>query len=736
MVELQGAFGVLIVLAGAGSGQTVAAPHTLPATSRPARASLPVGFRPKEGTTYHQSGWPTEIVCDKDGAEMVLVPAGTFLRGTSVDEADRLFEWARGYAKRFDRVLRAQDKEVWIKKLLADEQPQRSVHLDAYYIDKHEVTNARFRRFVEATGYETASEKEGYGEVYSPRYKTWLPEEGVSWRKPGWKTGDDHPVVMVNYGDVQAYCRWAGTQLPTEAQWEKAARGSAGNVYPWGAAWDGARLNAAGKSSGLPWGDPELDDGHTRTAPVGSFPKGVSAYGCHDMAGNVWEWCRDWYTSDYYAGSPNRNPHGPTEAAAKKDAWPKRPSVRVGSVHVFTGKGLPVKIILGRVLRGGSWYNVAVKCRAANRNKSNPATRSGTCGFRCVLGLTLAVLRGTAGTQPGKMAAHGSTTRPRKRLPSGFHAKPGTARHAGGLPMAVVCDKDGSELLLVPAGVFARGTTQEEVERFHDWFRAWGRRRGLHFLPRGKHAYIKKFFSREQPQRAIHLDAYYMGKYEVTNARFRRFVDATGHRTTAETVGFGWTFDPKRERWVKTPGASWRKPGWAVRDNHPVVMVTWDDATAYCRWAGARLPTEAQWEKAARGTHGFAYPWGNAWDGGKANSADATAGWERSDRTTRDGHTHTAPVGSFASGVSPFGCCDMAGNVSEWCRDWYKEDYYVACPDRDPMGPDTGQYRVVHGGSWYCLPDSCRSAVRGWVHPTSLGSNSGFRVSLSLGPAE
>jgi formylglycine-generating enzyme required for sulfatase activity len=176
-----------------------------------------------------------------------------------------------------------------------DESPAREVCLNGFYIDKNEVTNAQFKQFVDATGYVTDLEKD-------PSFAL-----GRSWRRPHGseltaESIPDHPVVCVSWSDASIYARWAGKRLPTEAEWEKAARGTKAQVYPWGnTAPTGELSNIADKSAGLKWSDSSLDDNYQHTAPVGSFPSGKSDYGAFDMAGNVWEWCLDWWGSDYYA---------------------------------------------------------------------------------------------------------------------------------------------------------------------------------------------------------------------------------------------------------------------------------------------------------------------------------------------------------------------------------------------------------------------------------------------------
>jgi formylglycine-generating enzyme required for sulfatase activity len=197
----------------------------------------------------------------------------------------------------------------------------------------------------------------------------------------------------------------------------------------------------------------------------------------------------------------------------------------------------------------------------------------------------------------------------------------------------------------------------------------------------------------------VYLDAYYMDVYEVTNAAYKSCVD-NGECEPPE-------------------GAHYNDPAYA---DHPVVYVNWGQAIAYCEWRGARLPTEAEWEKAARGTDGRTYPWGEESGCTKANICE------------RD----TTAVGSYAEGKSPYGMYDMIGNVNEWVSDWYSETYYQNSPSSNPPGPDSGNSKVLRGGSWdweryknsgYYNP--VRSAARWLMSPGDSHPSIGFRCASS-----
>ncbi|HET6387505.1 MAG TPA: SUMF1/EgtB/PvdO family nonheme iron enzyme [Armatimonadota bacterium] len=215
---------------------------------------------------------------------------------------------------------------------------------------------------------------------------------------------------------------------------------------------------------------------------------------------------------------------------------------------------------------------------------------------------------------------------------SGDSAAPPSLTRVG---EAWIRPKDGAVMVAVPAGPFTMGADIGAGLGYDD----------------------------AKPAHKVYLDAYWIDKNDVTVAQYRKFCEATGRQM---------------------PDA----PDWGWQDDYPIVNVSWNDAKAYCDWAGAELPTEAEWEKAARGTDARKYPWGSKWDSRKL--------WCSAD-TERSGPD---PVGSFPAGASPYGCLDMEGSVLQWCADWFDEDYYHDAPPRNPAGPARGYTRVLRGGTW------------------------------------
>jgi len=244
----------------------------------------------------------------------------------------------------------------------------------------------------------------------------------------------------------------------------------------------------------------------------------------------------------------------------------------------------------------------------------------------------------------------------------------------------------------------------------------------------GDDAVYRSSYPEELPQHWVNLSAYWIGKYEVTRGEYRQFINAGGYSSSVYWSSAGWNWKVANNRtepgdwaasayWVIPPGA------FTQSEYYPVIDVNYYEAEAYCNWAGGHLPTEAQWEKAARWNpttnHPNVYPWGDVNYRNKCND------WYDD---LYPGH-QTSPIGSYPLGVSPYGCQDMAGNVFEWCKDWYSATYYAASPASDPQGPTCGTYGVLRGGAWSDGEDYSRTAHRYTGDlPKNYWTAGGFRL--------
>lgn len=266
--------------------------------------------------------------------------------------------------------------------------------------------------------------------------------------------------------------------------------------------------------------------------------------------------------------------------------------------------------------------------------------------------------------------------------------------------------------LPVAAGEFEMGTSEDQAQAIIKEFgRNW-----------------KEGDKREMPQHRVALDAYRIGKYPVTNAQFRPFVDGDGYTNKEYWTEDGWEWRMRNEI---TKPRYWDDPQWNL-DNHPVVGVSWYEANAYCQWLTRRetrnekrkfrLPTEAEWEKAASWEDAKkvkrVYAWGDEFDGQKGNVSASGIG-------------RTSAVGLFSNHPSPCGAMDMTGNVWEWCTDWFAGEYYQESPRENPQGPSSGKFRVLRGGAFYDESGLARCACRGRLTPDLRDLNIGFRVAVS-----
>ena len=505
-----------------------------------------VTFTPEATLTPTLTPAPTPLpneITNSLGVTMRLVPAGKFTMGSENGNAD--------------------------------EKPVHTVTLDAFYMDVYEVTNARYKACVDARGC-----------IPPPKFEGRF----YNYYKAGY---DDYPVDAKDWNMSQMYCEWRGASLPTEAQWEKAARGPDQRTYPWGEGIDKSFANYDRSIKQV------AENNNSGTTRVGSYQLGISPYGMYDMAGNVWEWVGDWYDENYYAQSPASNPLGP-------------------------------EIGYARVLRGGFWNGPVDMLRTSARSAYDPNNSPEMLGFRCARSAVEIANASSSATSTPEIGS-GATQLPDIQDPTTLPTE--------------LTDSQSVSMKLVPAGPFTMGSEIQPVE---------------------------------QPMQTVTLGAFYMDVYEVTNARYKACVEAG----VCTTPGMPKSTSPDKHY------------GIAEFDNYPVVFVTWKQSIDYCAWRGARLPTEAEWEKAARGNDQRTYPWGEDIDKTLANYDTS----------------NTTAVGSYPQGVSPYGMFDMAGNVSEWVSSLYRPYPYNADDGREDLSLSGS--RVLRGGHSYWGADILRSAYR------------------------
>jgi formylglycine-generating enzyme required for sulfatase activity len=584
-------------------------------------------------------------------AEMAAVPAGSFQMGCSPN-----------------------DSHCW-----NGEYPLHTVSLDAYQIDRSEVTNARYAACVNA------------GECSPPH------DPGSATRTAYFRSSayEEYPVVNVDWSQADAFCRWEGKRLPTEAEWERAARGAADTrILPWGDQEPGCSLanlfdiNIVARCVG-------------DTNAVGSYPAGASPSGALDMAGNAWEWVNDWQQDDYYRSLPAwDNPTGPAAGLAKG-------------------------------MRGGSWHDVWTYLRVSTRGAPKPDTWDNAIGFRCARSsanlppYTPAALLPVDGTQgqpldrqlswaggdiegdsvsytvyfeigqitPTVVVAQGQaglTYTPGTLSPGSVYSWRVVARDSHGASATgpvwrfttAPAGFDARQAISVPAGDFQMGCSPADPSCQDN----------------------------EKPPHTVYLDAYDIDRYEVTNARYQGCVEAG-------------VCSPPHELSSHTRPDYFTNLSYA---SYPVIKVDWIQADAFCRWEGRRLPTEAEWEKAARGSSDTRlYPWGN-------QTSDCTRGNFLDAATSTYCVGDTQAVGGYPAGASPYGVMDLVGNAWEWVSDWYQDAYYGSQSTwTNPAGPSSGTLRVSRGGGWLNLSSDIRLTWRGRLDPHYWWNDQGFRCASS-----
>ena len=459
-----------------------------------------------------------------------------------------------------------------------DESPQHQIDLEDFFVSAKPITNSQYEKFVNSTGHK----KPGHwiGGVVPPLKK-------------------EHPVTYIDWEDANAFATWCGATLPSEAQWEKSARGNDGRLFPWGDEEPTKEHANFGNSIG-------------DTTEVGIYKTGASSFGVLDLAGNVWEWTSSIH-EDY--------PYNSKDGRENVNAWG------------------------ARVVRGGNYLNAAKNIRCADRHSIYPTARDIYIGFRVATKDLSAIKKD--------------------------------------------CEID-FEWRKIPAGKFLMGSehTQSSTE-----------------LPDPEYFGVSKHganrpadFDNELPQHKLFLDRYQISKTPVTNSQYEIFTKATNY--------------PVPGHWpegVVTPEIA----------NHPVVYVDWADVQAFCKWAGTTLPTEPQWERAARGRDGRIWPWGNF------PPTKELAIYGQADKTGR-----TKPVGTYPAGASPEGLLDVAGNVWEMVGSAYRPYPYKGSDGREKL--DLPEEYVLRGGSFYSPHGRyLRTTARSMNYQFRRRDHIGFRVVLN-----
>ncbi len=496
---------------------------------------------------------------------------------------------------------------------LIDEKPvNKQCFYKPFWIDKYDVTNAQFNQF-----------------------------NGKAGQSSDW-TGDSRPRNNITWFEARDFCVLRGARLPTEAEWEYAARGPDNLVYPWGNNWDANKAVFSGNSGG-------------QTADVGSKPAGASWVGALDMSGNIWQWTSSFYRNYPYDKDDGRESDTDTGGAR----YP------------------------ARVARGGSWTDLNNDREAGLRTTSRYGfgPGGGWGGFRCARPYESTAIAAPAATVAATVGALASTTAVSQTpdLSAPTATKTPIAPAGTKTPVSVPTDAplparipivtannrwtplvhrfDGVEMVLVPPGCFMMGSRNNDSDE----------------KPANKQCFDKPFW---------------IDKYDVTNAQFKR-LNGKADQNSA------WT-----------------------DDNRPRINITWFEGGVFCTQRGARLPTEAEWEYAARGPDALVYPWGNSWNANNAVYSDNSG-------------SQTADVGSKPGGASWVGALDMSGNVSQWTSSLYKPYPYKVDDGRENSS-DTLTARVLRGGSWLSTDaDGLRAAVRGSTNPGVSYDRGGFRCARS-----
>jgi formylglycine-generating enzyme required for sulfatase activity len=674
---------------------------TTPVASRPftaeeprATAAPPSAVAPFDATKAkeHQEAWAKHLGVPVEetnsiGMKLVLVPPGEFDMGSTPEEV----AWALEYAKQ-NKIT-----DKWYLGNVPSEAPRHRVKITKpFYLAVYQTTQGEYGKVM---GVNPSCDCDDQVDVST--FKPPLDEEEANRRPINRKMvmhrdTRRHPVETVDWEEALEFCRQLSAapaergarrvyRLPTEAEWEYACR--AGTTTRWYCGDDEAAL------ADVAWFKPRAGG---MTHPVGE--KKPNGWGLHDMCGNVHQWCADWFSADYYRQSAASDPTGPSAGTC-------------------------------RVARGGYSTGASSRCRSAARAFFMPASRNVITGFRAVAEIETKAERGSGKSESSGASAAPPIPNPPPAIAPFDAAKAKEHQEAWAKRLGVPVEETnsiGMQLVLVPPGEFDMGSTPEGI--------AWASEQGK------KNNLPQWYFTRiqcEAPRHHVRITRpFYLGTYHVTQAEYEKVMGVNPSSFSAKQRDASAFTPPLPEATIKERPHDAKLVAGKDTSRHPVETVSWDDCMEFCRRLSAspaelaakrsyRLPTEAQWEYACRA--GTATRW---FSGDDQTGLQAYAWFGQN-----TAGNVTFPVGQKKPNA--WGLYDIYGNVDQWCRDCFNEDYYQRSGPNDPEGPGLGygSDHSIRGGNINSDPLRLRSAYRSSMLGTPPRSHTrGFRVAAEITP--
>lgn len=641
----------------------------------------------------HQEAWARHLNLPAEetnsiGMKLALIPPGEFEMGSTPEEIAVETE-------------RAKKNTIWQSKVnqVVGEQPRHHVKITKpFYLATYPVTQNEFEKVMSVNPSAFTEKQMEVSAFQPPLAENYVAERERDVTKVAGRDTSRHPVETVSCEEAMEFCRRLSampteraarrvSRLPTEAEWEYACR--AGTTTRWYCGDDEAgfverdRLN---KNSGF------------MTEPVGE--KKPNAWGLYDMHGNVWQWCADWYSADYYKHSPGNDPPGPPGGSA-------------------------------RVVRGGDsflYFFCPSCCRSASRYHLPHDNHHHSNGFR----VTVEIPVKSEIAEP--KAERSATTSPYLDPKGDWKLPPDTpipavapfdatkakqhqeawAKHLN-LPVEET-NSIGMKLALIPPGEFEMGSTPEEIAAEIEHAK----------MNHESQEYLGQVPSEGPRHRVRITKPFHLGMYQVTQAEYEKVMGVNPSAFTATQMTAS-AFKPRlAPKQIEEREQDVKKVMGKDASRHPVETVNWDETMEFCSKLSAmpaeqavrrvyRLPTEAEWEFACRaGTT-------TRWWCGQDEAGVLECAWF-SDNARKMTH----PVGQKRPNA--WGLYDLRGNAWQWCADWFSNDYYQQSPPNDPAGPSAGSSRVLRGGGWNHSSSFCRSACRGCRGPADRDHRGGFRV--------